>query len=201
MWRFFLNRFTVSSLFAICALTMGPKLPNGSAQQNRPKERLPAHKFEVPPKAEAPIILCIDDKSTTGGQPSDTAYAKAAAGGFRSILTLRATSDGVDTVRERLLVEKHQLRYFNLPVIAPIPTHRQIDQFLQLVRDKSNHPMLANCAYIERIAPYMMMFHLVEQGWSEERAVEDASRSGLRREDLQAFARAYLKSRQSKLGS
>jgi protein tyrosine phosphatase (PTP) superfamily phosphohydrolase (DUF442 family) len=191
----FFNGFTLSSWMAICAMTIGPNLPDGSAQQNRQSERLPAQKFEAPPKAEAPIILCIDDKPTSGGQPSDSAYAKAAANGFRSILTLRAASDGIDTARERLLVEKHQLRYFNLPVVAPIPTHKQIDQFLKLVRDKSNHPMLANCAYIDRIAPYMMMFHLVEQGWSEERALDDASRSGLRRDDLQALARTYLKSR------
>lgn len=177
-------------------LIIALQLPNSTAQEARQKPALADFNSLRP--AEAPIILCIDDKATIGGKPTDQAYAKAAANGFRSILTLRSSKDGVDTLRERLIVEKHQLRYFNLPVLAQLPSHKQIDEFLGWVRDKSNHPMLANCAFIERIAPYMMIFHLVEQGWSEERAVEDASRSGLRREDLQALARGYLKSRANK---
>jgi protein tyrosine phosphatase (PTP) superfamily phosphohydrolase (DUF442 family) len=169
-----------------------------NAQEPRQSRRPAANELEPLRKADAPIILCIDDKPTAGGQPSDHAYSKAAANGFRSILTLRAPKDGVDTVRERLMVEKHPLRYFNLTVRAPLPTHNQLDEFLRLVRDKSNHPMLVNCAYAERVAPYMMIFNLVEQGWDEERAVEEASRSGLRREDLQALARSYLKARGNK---
>jgi protein tyrosine phosphatase (PTP) superfamily phosphohydrolase (DUF442 family) len=163
---------------------------NDPPQSQKPLRR----DFDPARKAEAPIILCIDDKPTSGGQPTEGAYAKAAANGFRSILTLRSARDGVDLLRERLMVEKHRLRYFNLAVTATLPAHKQIDEFLALVRDKGNHPMLVNCAYIERVAPYLMIFNLVEQGWSEERAVEDASRSGLRREELQALARGYLKS-------
>jgi len=196
-----LRRFARVSFVAICVITSRPELPGASAQQTQESERSPAHKIVAAPKANAPVILCIDDKAGAGGQPTDQAYAKAAANGFRSILTLRATGDGIDTAREQLLVEKHHLRYFNLPVSTALPTHKQIGQFLSWVRDQNNHPMLANCAYIERIAPYMMIFHMVEQGWSEERALEDASRSGLRRDDLQALARTYLKSRQGKPGS
>lgn len=169
-----------------------------SAQEPRQSRRPAANDLEPLRKADAPIVLCIDDKQSVGGQPSDQAYAKAAASGFRSVVTLRARTDGVDLWRERLMVEKNRLRYFNLPVLAALPRVDQLDEFLRLLRDKSNHPMLLNCAFAERVAPYMMIFNLVEQGWNEDRAVEEASKSGLRREDLQALARSYLKSPPSK---
>lgn len=152
----------------------------------------PGQKFAPLAPAEAPIIMCIDDKSTPGGQPTDHAYARVAANGFRSILTFRSNRDGVNTLRERLMVEKHKLRFYNLPVRGSLPTYKQIDEFLALLRDKNNHPMLVNCGFIERVAPYMMMFRLIEQGWSEERALDEASRSGLRKDELKKFARGYL---------
>lgn len=162
-------------------------------QEPRQSQRPTANAFEPLLKVDAPIVLCIDDKPAVGGQPSDQAYAKAAANGFRSVLTLRSRSDGVDLLRERFMVEKTQLRYFNLPVLSPLPKPTQIEEFLVLLRDKRNQPMLINCAFAERVAPYMMIFNLVERGWSEERAVEEASKSGLRRDGLQELARSYLK--------
>lgn len=186
-------RVSICALFAsLMALTAC------LAQEPRQSQKPRTGEFDSRLKVDAPIILCIDDKPTVGGQPSDHAYSKAAANGFRSILTLRSPKDGVDTVRERLMVEKHPLRYFNLTVRAPLPTHNQVDEFLGLLHDKRNQPMLVNCAYAERVAPYMMIFNLVEQGWDEEKAVEEASKSGLRREDLQALARSYLKARGTK---
>jgi protein tyrosine phosphatase (PTP) superfamily phosphohydrolase (DUF442 family) len=166
-----------------------------SANEPRQSRRPAATELEPLRKADAPIVLCIDDKPSVGGQPSDQAYAKAAASGFRSVLTLRARTDGVDLWRERLMVEKNRLRYFNLPVLAAFPRLGQLDEFLRLVRDNANHPMLINCAFAERVAPYMMMFNLVERGWTDERAVDEASKSGLRREVLQELARNYLKAR------
>ena len=190
------QRFSALVLFVLSVLFPWTAL---SANEPRQSQHPGAVNLEPLRKADAPIVLCLDDKQSVGGQPLDQAYAKAAASGFRSVLTLRARADGVDLWRERLMVEKNRLRYFNLPVLAALPRLDQLDEFLRLLRDNANHPMLVNCAFPERIAPYMMIFNLVEQGWQEERSVEDASKSGLRREDLQALARSYLKSRASKV--
>ena len=141
---------------------------------------------------DAPVILCIDDKGSAGGQPSGAAYAKAANNGFRSVVTLRAKQDGVDVVREQLMVEQNKMRYFNIPATAKLPRFEQVDAFLSLVRDNANHPMLINCAFAERVAPFMMIFRLTQQGWSEEKALDEAKVSGLDRGKLQKFARGYL---------
>jgi hypothetical protein len=54
--------------------------------------------------------------------------------------------------------------------------------------------MLINCAFAERVAPFMLIFRIVEQGWSEDKAVEEASRSGLKSAQLKKFTQEYLAS-------
>jgi protein tyrosine phosphatase (PTP) superfamily phosphohydrolase (DUF442 family) len=152
-----------------------------------------SNQLEPPGKmVDAPVVLCIDDKPAVGGQPSAGAYAKAAANGYRSVLTLRSAKDGVDPTRERLLVEQNKLRYFNIPSSGKLPRREQVDEFLKIVKDPANHPMLLNCAFAERVAPLMMIFRITAQGWSEEKALDEASLSGLKRDRLKVFAQEYL---------
>ncbi|MGZ8532987.1 MAG: fused DSP-PTPase phosphatase/NAD kinase-like protein [Candidatus Binatia bacterium] len=164
----------------------------------RRSERLPPGQLNLKTIVNVPVVLCIDDKPTVGGQPSGEAYAKAAANGFRSVITLRSPKDGVDTLRERFLVENNRMRYFNIPSPNPLPSIKQIDEFLQTARDPANHPMLINCAFAERVAPYMMIFRIQEEGWTEEKALEEIVRLGLPRDDMRKFARGYLSRRVAK---
>lgn len=159
------------------------------AQQSRTALESP---FASPEQIAAPVVLCIDDKPGAGGQPSSTAYMKAAANGFRAILTLRSKADGVDLVRERFMVERNNMRYFNISAAKTLPRREQVDEFLRLVRDPANHPMLINCAFAERVAPFMMIFRIVEQGWSKDRAIEEAARSGLKSALSRKFLDDYL---------
>jgi hypothetical protein len=105
---------------------------------------------------------------------------------------LRSPADGVDINQERFMVEQTKMRYFNIPASSKLPQRKQIDEFLTLVRDKANHPMLLNCAFAERVAPFLMIFRIKEQGWSEKRAVEEAALSGLKPDALQKFAHNYF---------
>ncbi len=180
------KRAMICAMLGLLVSYSGP-----GAEESRQSQRPLVKDFIAPPKVDAPVVLCIDDKPTVGGQPSDDAYAKAMASGFRSVVTLRSPNDGVDLLRERFMVEKNRLRYFNLPPMAALPRLEQIEEFLDLVRDQANHPMLINCAFAERVAPYMMIFRMVEQGWSENKAIEEAVRSGLKANQAKRLARAY----------
>ena len=182
------------SWLVLVALTVLPVPPAITQQSEQPR----SNQVEQLIKIDAPVVLCIDDKPVAGGQPSGQAYASAAASGYRSVLTLRSNKDGVDPLRERLLVEQQKMRYFNLPATAKLPRAEQVDEFLGLVRDAANHPMLINCAFAERVAPFMMIFRITDQGWSEERALEEAARSGLKGDPLKKFAKDYLAHRKKK---
>jgi protein tyrosine phosphatase (PTP) superfamily phosphohydrolase (DUF442 family) len=164
----------------------------------RQSERIAGQQIDPLARVDLPVVLCIDDKPSAGGQPSGGAYARAAVNGYRSVLTLRSKQDGVDVVRERLMVEQTKMRYFNITASTKLPRPERVDEFLSLVRDKANHPMLINCAFAERVAPFMMILRISEQGWSEEKAVEEASRSGLKSDQLKKFAKDYLAHRKRK---
>jgi len=151
-------------------------------------------------KADVPRILCLDNDFASGGQPTEQAYAKAAASGFRSVLSLRPGNEGVDLARERSLVEKSKMRYFNIPVVSSAPRPEQADEFIRLVKNKSNHPMLINCASANRVGAFMMIYRVLEQGWSEDKALAEAVKIGTSSPNLKKFAHDYIEQHKAQQG-
>lgn len=177
-------------ILTLSTLAMAAEIPGN--------ERTRLDQIEQSLKSDVPRVLCLDGSFTTGGQPTEQAYAKAAASGFRSVLSLRTAGEGVDLMRERSLVEKNNLRYFNIPVATSAPRPEQADEFIRLVKEKSNHPMLINCASANRVGAFMMIFRVLEQGWAEDKALKEAVRIGLRGDELKKFARDYIAKHKTK---
>ncbi|HEY6363985.1 MAG TPA: protein tyrosine phosphatase family protein [Candidatus Binatia bacterium] len=170
-----------------------------SAIAASPKEdRARLDKIEQTLKSDVPRVLCLDDNFATGGQPSEQAFDKVAASRFRSVLSLRTPSEGIDLKRERSLVEKTGLRYFNIPVVSSAPRPEQADEFIRLVKEQSNHPMLINCASANRVGAFMMIYRVLEQGWTQEKALEEALKIGLRGDELKKFAQSYIAQHKTK---
>jgi protein tyrosine phosphatase (PTP) superfamily phosphohydrolase (DUF442 family) len=145
--------------------------------------------------SDVPRVLCLDQNFTTGAQPGGEAYLKAAASGFHAVLSLRTASEGFDVARERARVENAKMRFFNIPVDSAAPRPEQADEFLRLAREPANHPMLITCASANRVGAFMMIFRVIEQGWNEEKALEEAKRIGLTSAGLKKFADDYIASR------
>ena len=151
-------------------------------------------------KADVPRILCLDNDFASGAQPKDEAYAKAATSGFRSVLSLRAGNEGVELTRERSLVEKSKMRYLNIPVVSSAPRPEQADEFIRLVNEKSNHPMLITCASANRVGAFMMIYRVLEQGWPEDKALDEAVKIGTSAANLKKFAHDYIAQHKGKQG-
>src|SRR5262245_62203482 len=99
-----------------------------TAAEQPPKDRGRLDQVERYLKSDVPRVLCLDDNFATGGQPTKQAFAKVAASGFRSVLSLRTAGEGIDLIRERGLVEKAGLRYFNISVVVTAPRVEQADE-------------------------------------------------------------------------
>jgi protein tyrosine phosphatase (PTP) superfamily phosphohydrolase (DUF442 family) len=168
-------------------------LVSAASGQNNDRTRL--ERIEQALKGEVPRLLCLDNSFATGGQPTERAFAKVAANGFRSVLSLRTPTEGVDLKKERALVEKTGMRYFNIPVLSAAPRPEQADEFLSVVEEHSNHPMLVSCSTANRVGAFMMIYRVVDQGWPAEKAMEEALRIGLRGDELKQFARDYINRR------
>ena len=160
-----------------------------SAQQSG---RARLDRLEQSLKADVPRLICLTDSYATGGQPSDMAFGKLAASGFRSVVDLRTAGEGADLEKERKLVEQSGMRYFNVPVVSSAPRPEQADEFLQIVNEKAHQPMLIHCATANRVGAFMMIFRVLEQGWSEDKALEEAERIGLSSGGLKKFAHNYI---------
>jgi protein tyrosine phosphatase (PTP) superfamily phosphohydrolase (DUF442 family) len=188
-----MKNFVVVIIGTILTLSLVPLVAN--TQQN---DRARLDQIQESLKADVPRVLCLDPDFATGAQPTDQAYAKAAANGFRSVLSLRAGNEGIDLFRERAVVEKNNLRYFNIPVISSAPEIEQADEFIRIVKEPANHPMLINCASANRVGAFMMIYRVVELGWTEDKAFEEATKIGLSSEALKKFAQNYIAQRKPK---
>lgn len=149
-------------------------------------------------KDDVPRVLCIDERIATGGQPTDTAFAKLAANGYRAVLNLRTGSEGIDLQHEREAAEKAGLRYVGIPIVSNAPKPEQADEFIKAVKDPENHPMLIHCGSANRVGAFWMIYRVVEQGWPEDKALDEATKIGLTSPALKAFAHQYIISRQPK---
>ena len=143
-------------------------------------------------KDDVPRMLCVTDKVATGGQPTPEAFGKLAAQGFRAVLNLRTAAEGADPERERELVEKAGLRYISLPVVGSAPKPEQAAEFIKIVKDPANQPMLIHCGSANRVGGFWMIYRVVEQGWAEDKALEEATRIGLSSPAMKKFAQDYI---------
>src|SRR5262249_57467418 len=132
-----MNKFLLAVVASVAVSTSGI-----AAEQ--PKDRGRLDQVERYLKSDVPRVLCLDNNFATGGQPSEQAFAKVAASGFHSVLSLRTAAEGIDLIKERALVEKTGLRYFNIPVVSTAPRAEQAAHFLQIFTPKSTHPLLIN---------------------------------------------------------
>jgi protein tyrosine phosphatase (PTP) superfamily phosphohydrolase (DUF442 family) len=191
-----LSRRLITLVVTVGALSLGALGAITAESANADRARL--DQIQKTLSADIPRVLCLDENFATGAQPTGDAYAKAAASGFRSVLSLRTANEGIDLGRERAKVESAKMRYFNIPVVSSAPRADQADEFLRLTRDKSNHPMLINCASANRVGAFMMIQRVVDQGWSEEQALNEATKIGLSSDGLKKFAKDYIASQRTR---
>jgi uncharacterized protein (TIGR01244 family) len=163
-------------------------------------ERARLDRIEQDLKDDVPRLLCLNDSLATGAQPSEQAFGKIAASGFRSVLNLRTAAEGVDLEKERASVQRSGMRYFHIPVISTAPRAEQADEFIRVVREKAHHPMLIHCASANRVGAFMMIYRVLEHGWNEKKALDEAVKIGLSSDGLKKFAESYIAQHKTKKG-
>ncbi|MEK6322589.1 MAG: protein tyrosine phosphatase family protein [Acidobacteriota bacterium] len=165
---------------------------------NPQQESTKLDKIQQALKDDVPRILCVDERVATGGQPTDAAFAKLAANGYRAVLNLRTASEGIDLKHEQEAVEKAGMRYVNVPIVSSAPKPEQVGEFIKAVKDKDNQPMLIHCGSANRVGAFWMIYRVVDQGWPEDKALEEATKIGLTSPVLKKFAHDYIVAHQPK---
>ncbi len=149
----------------------------------------PAATQETPPIRG---FLKVNDEFCTGAQPRLEHLAKLKADGVKAIINLRQPSEH-RAAEEEAEAKRLGLKYFNIPVVFGEPKDGQADEFLKITDDAANRPAYIHCALSIRVGAFWMIRRVLRDGWTIEKAEEEATRIGLvNAPHLNEFARKYI---------
>ncbi len=150
---------------------------------------------DAPPIRE---FLRINKEFCTGAQPKLEHLAQLKAEGIKTIINLRPPSEH-RAAEEEAKAKELGLRYFNIPVVFADPKDEQVEEFLRITDDVENRPAFIHCAGAVRVGAFWMIRRALRDGWTVEKAEEEARKVGLRESPhLNAFARSYIERHQKK---
>lgn len=164
-----------------------------SAGAARAQQREQLHRLEADLSAQIPGVHCLDRNFAISAQPQESAYVLLASKGFRTVLSLRTATEGVDLAHQKEIVEKAGMQFINIPVEGSDPKASQADAFLKVARDCSNFPMLITCATGNRAAGFWAIYRVAVQSWDESKAISEAESLGLTNPVIKKFAAEYIK--------
>ena len=142
-------------------------------------------------------FLRHDKDFCTGGQPRMEDLAKMKEEGLKAVLNLRRDSE-YDAAEEEATIKKLGLKYFRVPVDGADPKDEQADEVLRILADKDNRPLFFHCTIANRVGAFWLIYRVLKDGWSVEKADEEARKVGLHSENLKKFALDYIARHQKK---
>jgi len=148
--------------------------------------------------AKVPRYLEVTSKLGTGGQPSEEGLREIAKNGYKAVINLRTSQEGVDLAAEEKLVRELGLKYFNIPVVSSDPKEEQAVEFLDFVEKLKDQRVFIHCASANRVGCFVMIQRVLKDGVPAGKAEEEANKIGLRSEVLRQFAKDFLEKHRTK---
>jgi uncharacterized protein (TIGR01244 family) len=119
--------------------------------------------------------------------------------GFTAVVNLRQPSEnGANVEAETAAAQAAGLKYIHIPMNGASPDPAVLDRFVEAARDPANNPMFVHCASGNRAAAVWMVKRVLVDGWTVDKASEEARALGLTSPGLQQFALEYVKTHQAK---
>ena len=140
-------------------------------------------------------------KSTVAcaGATTPEAMAGIKGMGYASVVNLRqATENGADIEAGTAAAARAGLKYVHIPMNGASPDPAVFDRFIAAARAPENQPMFVHCGSGNRAAAVWLAKRIVVDGWTVERASEEAEALGLRNAALKQAALDYAKAHQGK---
>jgi len=139
----------------------------------------------------------VDDRVSTGAQPTVAQIAGLAGEGFRTVINLREPVEH-EAAAEEAAVRDLGMDYVNIPVCTTDPKDAQADAFLKITADPRIYPVFIHCGTANRVAAFWMIRRIVVEGWSPEDAEKEAREIGLKSAVMRDFALDYARRHSNK---
>lgn len=150
---------------------------------------------EVPPIRN---FVRVNSEFCTGAQPRLEHLATLKAEGVKAIINLRPPTEH-RAAEEEARTKELGLRYYNIPFVFGDPKDEQATEFLKITDDPENRPAFIHCAAGIRVGALWMIRRVLRDGWSVEKAEQEAEKIGLRESPhLNEFARKYIEKHRQK---
>lgn len=143
----------------------------------------------------------INDRITSGRQPTEEEIKKLPQEGFRTIINLRTTGEedqAFTPQQEGNLVKDLGMTYVNIPVSSQEgPKPGQVDQFRKEV-ERLPGPVFVHCRRGKRSGAFALMHEAVKEGLSGEEAFQKAESLGYECDvpKLKEFFKNYINEHQ-----
>lgn len=127
----------------------------------------------------------------TAGMPAIEHFDQLARSGYTTVLDVSAPEEerGFD---EAAVVTATGMSYVNLPVRGASPADAIFDEVRALLRDATQRPMLFHCRSANRVGGLLVPYLMLDEGKSQEEAIDLAIKVGLRSPDLAQAALSYV---------
>jgi uncharacterized protein (TIGR01244 family) len=147
-------------------------------------------------KMERPGIVNytkVDAVVACGGATETAALEGLKNDGFKAVINLRQpTEQGANIEENAARAKALGLNYISLPLNGQAPDPKVVDAFLAAVANKANQPVFIHCGSASRVGAVWLVKRVLQDGWTVEKATEEAKMIGLRSEALEKFALQYI---------
>lgn len=135
----------------------------------------------------------VDPTIGCAGATEVAAIPGLARRGYKAIINLRESTEAGAAIEEtRAAAIAAGLRFVHLPLNGAKPDPAVVDAFIAALADPANSPTFINCGSANRVGGLMLAKRMAVDGWSEARAVEEATAIGLTSPTLKQFALDYV---------
>ena len=135
----------------------------------------------------------VDAVVACGGATETSALDGLAKDGFKSVINLRMASEANANIELNAAHARSLgLNYIHIPFNAAQPEPKVLDQFLAAIANKANQPAYVHCGSANRVGAVWLAKRVLQDGWTVEKATEEAKLIGLRSAPLQEFAMSYI---------
>lgn len=135
----------------------------------------------------------VDAVVACGGATDTAALEGLKADGFKAIINLRTAGEqGANLEQNAARAKELGLKYISIPFSNGQPDPKAVDTFLGEIANKSNQPAFVHCGSASRVGAFWLVKRVLQDGWTVEKATEEARLIGLRGAPLEKFALDYI---------
>ena len=115
----------------------------------------------------------ISPDIATSGQPTVAQFHCVAAQSIQVVINLGLTDTDYALPDERGLVESLGMVYEHIPVQWQNPTGDDFKGFIGCMRRYQGQQQLVHCSANKRVSCFIALYHVFEDQWTSEQALED----------------------------